>query len=368
MSEIPGVSIEEVPTPPSPPPSSTGRPSVLEPNVARATPLTRAISRSVEVRRASELPYVRFLKEFVEPRIPVVVQGGTDAWPAMKKWTPEYFKTRFGPTPVEVGYDTKMPFDRFIDEVLASTDENPGPYMYRLFLHEHLPELLPDVTPQNPYAFPRRYASPLMLPYWRRPDGYLKLLIGGVGGRFPIMHYDGDNAHATITEIYGDKEIVLYPPGDSAYLYPKAERANHFGVDDPVNQELDRFPLLAKATQHRAVLSPGDAVFVPCGWWHTARALTVSISVCTNMVDGSNWAGYVSEVTALKPGLSTAKQLIKRAYLTGLGPAMSLLEALQQGFPSATRALRVPGLLSPATAAHAREPSTLKIRGRRTTY
>jgi hypothetical protein len=311
----------------------------------------------VERRTSADLPYDAFLREFVHRNRPVVVSNSIDAWPAMTRWTPEYFKSRFGSKMVNISYDKVMRFDDFIDGVLASTEEKPGPYMYRLFLYEHLREVLDDVTPQNPYAFPRRYASPLMLAAWRRPDGYLKLLIGGVGGKFPFMHFDGDNAHATITEVYGDKEFILYAPEDGAYLYPRADLENQSQVDNPRNQDLERFPLLAKATQYRTVLKPGDTVFVPARWWHTARALTPSISTCTNIVDRSNWDGYVSWIAAPTRGRSPARQRMKKAYLSVLGRVLSAVEDVQDRAPGIAKRLGLPEI-SPVDSVVARDPAT----------
>jgi hypothetical protein len=314
-----------------------------------------ASSRPIEERHARDLPYKVFWRDYVQAKRPLIVRSAVSAWPALAKWTPEYFKRRFPSKMVQVSYNEQMNFSDFIDGVLASTDETPGPYMYRLFVHEHLPEVLGDLSPPNAYAFPRRYASPLMMEYWRRPDGYLKLLIGGVGGRFPVMHFDGEDAHATITEIYGDKEFIVYAPEDTPYLYPSPKRANHSLVDDPRNQDLQRFPLLAKATQHRGILGPGDMVFVPCRWWHTARALSPSISVGMNTLDDSNWKGFVADICgpiSLRP-----RQLLKRLYFEALGPFLSLLEGMQRKFPRMAERLVVPGLLAPDSSAIARDPS-----------
>jgi Cupin-like domain len=313
----------------------------------------------VEVRRAGDLPYADFVRDYVVPRRPLVIQDAVGAWPAMSRWTPEFFKTRFSQRRVKVSYDESMPFADFIDGVLASSYEQPGPYMYRLFLHEELPEVLTDLVPQNPYAFPGRYTSPLMFEYYRRPDGYLKLLIGGVGGRFPIMHYDGDDSHAAITEIYGDKEFILYSPDDGPYLYPSPLRANHSIVDDPHEQDLERFPLLAKASQFRTVLKPGDTVYVPAGWWHTARVLTPSISVCQNMVFSTNWKTFVDLTTAPDLGRTPTRQAVKRVYLRGAGHVMSAMEWLQGRYPGIARTLALPGRIAPiSSSAMAHDPGT----------
>jgi Cupin-like domain len=312
----------------------------------------------VERRHASDLPYDRYLREYVAANRPVVVEGAGAHWPAATKWTPDYFKSRFGDKIVDVSFRERMRFDDFIDGVLASTNENPGPYMFRFFICVHLPELLDDLDDSNPYSFSRRLGSPLMPRRYRRPDGYLKLLIGGVGGRFPVMHFDGENMHAAVSEIYGDKEFILYAPTDSPYLYPKPEQPNHTRIADLAVPDYDRFPLFAKAQRHRAVLTPGDTIFVPSRWWHTARVLTPSVSVCTNMIDGSNWRGFVREVCGPLAGGSPARRAVKRGVLTALGGALTVCERLgrrESALPSALAARM--GHLSPWSPAEALPPT-----------
>lgn len=293
----------------------------------QARPEIRAQRRvALERRSAAELPYPDFVRDYVARNLPVVVENALQDCPARQRWTPEYFRERFGAKRIQVSYNEQMTFADFIDAVLASREEAPGPYMYRLFIGPHMPELLPELEPLNPYAFPRRLASPLMPQQWRRPDGYLKLLIGGIGGRFPTLHYDLENGHATITEIHGDKEFILYPPEDAAFLYPKPDMPNQSTIPDVRQVDLQRFPLYERATQYHTVLHPGDMVFVPSHWWHGARALSPSISICQNMLDGSNWGGYVDELCSRASGLPEPKRHAKRAYLSALGGLLSVLE------------------------------------------
>jgi cupin-like protein len=316
---------------------------------------TQVRSQPIETRAAARLPYDTFVRDYMRQRRPVVIRGAVSRWTALRKWTPEFFKTRFQSKRVQVSYQDSMTFGEFIDGILASTHALPGPYMYRLFIHEHLPEILADLQPQNEYAFPRRFASPLMRTFWRRPDGYLKLLIGGIGGRFPVLHYDGENAHATVTEIYGDKEFVMYPPSDGAYLYPDPALPNKSRVIDPHVIDLERFPLQAKATQYRAVLEPGDMVFIPCKWWHTARALSPSISVGLNILDASNWDGFVADITRPLALPLQPSPVFNRVYWKTLGPLLTAIERVQKRFPMLA-------CLAPNSREVVPDPSTMKFK------
>lgn len=332
------------------------------PNLA-AAPLTPLLP--VEEWSASALPYREFLSRFVWANKPVVITNVAPQWPALQKWTPDFFRRTFGDRVVPVGYSDNKPFGQFIDDMLASSSDKPGPYMYRLFLHQDLPEVLEDLSPQAVHAFPRRLASPLMPHGWRRPDGFVKLLIGGPGSSFPVMHYDANGVHATVTEIYGDKEFVLIAPKDTPYVYPRDDHPNKSWVFDPLHPDLTRFPLMAHAQPYRTVLKPGSMVFIPKGWWHTARPLSPSISIGMNIVDRSNWRAFVSETFlsglhgARAPRL--AKALVKSCLYLSLGTCMTGMEWLQDRSPRMAKALNFPGALSPVSPEWTPDPATILI-------
>ena len=105
--------------------------------------------KPIEECDASNLPYEKFVRDFIAKGRPLIIRNASADWPALQRWTPAFFKERFGEKVVQVSYEEKMTFSDFIDGVLASTEDRPGPYMYRLFLHQHLPELLTDLSPPN---------------------------------------------------------------------------------------------------------------------------------------------------------------------------------------------------------------------------
>ncbi len=299
---------------------------------------------------ARDLPYERFLTDYVATNRPVVIQDAAPGWNALESWTPEFFKNKFGSQTVEVTYGVHQKLGDVIDGVLASTAQKPGPYLHKVIIHQHMPALLPDLVPENSYAFPRRYCSPLMPKRFHRPDGYLKLLIGGVGGKFPLMHFDSDNAHAVITEIYGDKEFVLFAPEDTAYVYPHPNSPSTSQIDDLDHVDLERFPDFFKAVQYRVVIGPGECIFVPSRWWHAARVVTTSVSVCTNVMHSTNWKGFVDLSCDSGTGKRKAAMLAKRLYLEVSGMIMSAVESLQAKFPKASLVRKL-AHLSPATPA-----------------
>jgi len=58
-----------------------------------------------------------------------------------------------------------------------------------------------------------------------------------------------------------------------------------YSLVDPEKPDLERFPGFARATVREVVLSPGEMLFIPVGWWHHVRALSLSINLAfTNFV------------------------------------------------------------------------------------
>ncbi|MBV8907083.1 MAG: cupin-like domain-containing protein, partial [Acidobacteriia bacterium] len=197
---------------------------------------------ALERRSARELSYRQFLNGYVMQNRPVIITDLARDWRALETWTPEFFKSRFGSRLVDVTYGVKARLGETIDAILQSTVERPGPYLHKVIIHQHMPELLSDLAPQHIYGYPLRYSSPLMPGLWRRPDGYLKLLIGGVGGKFPLLHFDTDNANALITEIYGEKEFVLFSPGDTRYLSVSPSSRHTSPINDLDSPDPGKFP------------------------------------------------------------------------------------------------------------------------------
>jgi hypothetical protein len=193
-----------------------------------------------------------------------------------------------------------------------------------------MPELVPYLTPENIYGFPRRFSRPLMPKRCRRPDGYLKLLIGGVGGKFPFMHFDSDNANAFMTEIYGDKEFVFFAPEDTPYLYAKDDVRNVSQIADIGNVDLRTYPLFAKATSYPGVIKPGETIFVPSGWWHSAKVVSTSISVCTNMLDSTNLPGFVTWLCRPVRGRSPILRFGRGIYFKMIGMAIGSIGNIQK--------------------------------------
>ena len=50
-------------------------------------------------------------------------------------------------------------------------------------------------------------------------------------------------------------------------------------VEDDTNQRQGDFPLFHEAKYVETILEEGQCLYIPVGWWHYVRSLTVSFSV-----------------------------------------------------------------------------------------
>jgi hypothetical protein len=254
-------------------------------------------TQNTTVDRRSGLSYEEFEQEYLIPGRPVVLTDVTKDWNALSRWTPDFFRKEFGDQQIKAN-DKNYSVRDFMDLVEASSPENPAPYLRNEYIPEVFPTLLKDVQPcpqhmTKNWLAGKFYVTQLddLLNKYAVPEIY----IGGAGGSFPFLHYDLCFSHASLSQVYGRKMFILYSPDQSEYVYPSPTYKNQSQVRNPDKADLTKFPLFAKAVPTVFTLDPGETVFIPGGWWHTAKMLTTSITVSVNHANGSNWKRFVRD-------------------------------------------------------------------------
>jgi histone arginine demethylase JMJD6 len=272
---------------------------------------------SLGIARRSSLSFEDFRDDYMRPGVPVIITDATRQWPAVGKWSTAWLKESFGDRMVRIdGKDYRM--DGFIEWVERSTSEDPAPYLRNYVIREHFPELMDDIQPPLPYFASNWLARKYLLPNVHRHlnrAAELELYVGGTGQSFPVLHYDGLGSHAFLMQLHGVKRYIVYPPEQTRFLYPTPGRRNISQVRDLHHPDLETFPLFAQAEPTIFELHPGETLFVPSGWWHTAEILTPSITVSINTVNQWNWSALVRDLTYNHP----VSGLLRHAYLTAAG-------------------------------------------------
>jgi len=246
-----------------------------------------------QIDRRAGLSAEQFDREYMRPPRPVILTDAISHWPALGKWTPQFFKSEYGDLEVVVDGEA-MALGDLVERVENSTEDNPAPYLRNQALREWPPELLAEVTPM-PYCTKPNWLESRVFPRGERLAA-IEIYIGGRGAQFHVLHYDGFHTHAFLMQLYGDKEYIAFAPDQTRFMYsPKNGRANESRVDDVLNPDLSEFPLFDEAQGVRFQLHPGETLFVPGGWWHTARILSPSVTVSINGVNHANGTEFTND-------------------------------------------------------------------------
>ncbi|MDG2002350.1 MAG: DUF6065 family protein [Novosphingobium sp.] len=241
----------------------------------------RALSPSASgIFRCQDLTGEEFLDNFYAPGRPVILCGAIDDWPALGKWTPEYLRSKVGGASIECqagrngnsrfeldkdAHRHHMPFDRFIDEVTAKGGNDI--YVTAYNSAENAAALAPledDLGRIDPIL---DHPEPL--------SGGLSWI--GPRGTFTPLHHDLTNN--LLLQITGRKRVVLVSPAETPKLYNNTHVFSDIGdIGDP-EIDLAAYPLAKIVRRAEIILEPGEALFIPIGWWHQVEALDFSVSM-----------------------------------------------------------------------------------------
>ncbi|TRY84856.1 hypothetical protein DNTS_002292 [Danionella cerebrum] len=141
-------------------------------------------------------------------------------------------------------------------------------YKYIAQLFQDKPAMFQDVV-WSDFGFPGR-------------DGHESTLWVGTQGANTPCHLDSYGCNL-IFQVQGRKRWHLFPPDDTACLYPTRipyEESSVFSHINVLRPDIDKFPAFVRARAHTVILQPGQVLFVPRHWWHYVESVDpVTVSV-----------------------------------------------------------------------------------------
>jgi len=248
---------------------------------------------TIGVDRRTNLSDAEFMNEYVKPSRPVVLTDAAKDWKAMKKLTPEFFKSNYAHIDKNINGVIYNMGD-FIDMMLTSTAENPAPYPYNFDVEKVFPELMADFLPEIIYGSIDRINHKLMPRTLLNGTTVYEIFLGGNGSSFPFLHFDALYMHTQITQVYGSKDFIMYPPDQTPNMYPYPDNPK-FSQVNFLDPDYEKFPLFKEAVPIEFTLQEGETLLFPSGWWHTTKITEPCISLGRAQLNGNNWDNFIND-------------------------------------------------------------------------
>src|SRR6185437_4222056 len=255
----------------------------------------RQASAFGQVPRVRQPSRQEFLDKYYARNEPVVIEGALDDWPALTRWTRQYFQQRFGDRLVEVQAN------RHADphyEINASKHQKT--MRFRDFV-----ELVESLGPSNDWYITARNGGTnqeQLKELWddiRQVPEYLRVddptnrgfFWYGPQGTVTPLHHDLTNNFMAM--VRGRKLVRLIAPYELADLYNHRHCFSRVDLD---RVDYEQFPRFRNVKIFDVVLGTGDLFFLPVGWWHYVRGLDITITMTfTNFVfDNGFYESYTT--------------------------------------------------------------------------
>ncbi|KHJ34517.1 putative domain-containing protein 5 [Erysiphe necator] len=279
--------------------------------------VTKPVPREKMMPFCSFERYLQYPSNFQLGPEPLIITEAVNHWPAFchHPWNcPSYLLSRtiggrrlvpieIGRSYIDEGWSQKIiTFKQFV-ETYITLDNTSGSYekgylaQYDLF--SQIPLLRYDIAIPD-YCFvsvPTLQSTSILAErYSQVPRLEEPLINAWLGPPSTITPLHTDPYHNILVQVVGKKYVRLYSPKESKNLYPLGidkngiDMGNTSDVDvgtfagwDKTKEEQEetrrKFPLFEEAEFFDCILEAGECLFIPIGWWHYVRSLSVSFSV-----------------------------------------------------------------------------------------
>ncbi|MES2497618.1 MAG: cupin-like domain-containing protein [Pseudomonadota bacterium] len=220
-----------------------------------------------------------FLRDYYANQRPVVIGGLVDHWPALSLWSADYLEAK-------VGRDTLVEAQK--GRASRKDFETAKLDLRRTVPFGEIAAALRSPVPSNDlYVTANNGANNRAAfdPIWRDfgpvagyttaaqgNDGYL--WIGPAGTVTPFHH---DLTNNLLIQVKGRKRVHMVPNWEEARMKQTGRIFSGWTLDELQKASAsagDKAPILIEAE-----IGPGDALFIPVGWWHHVVSLDESYSV-----------------------------------------------------------------------------------------
>lgn len=231
-----------------------------------------------------------FYRDFYFANRPVKLTGLVDHWPAMKLWSLDFFEARLGEAMIELQWNREDDADYEIAkerhqrlmpmrEVVTRMREGGASNDFYVTAYNSgvnksaLAPLWNDIGPISILA-PREERDGF---FWMGPKGTIT----------PFHH---DLTNNLLLQLSGRKRVKMVAAHDGALMRNRLHCFSEWSGD-----ELGEGPAApGRPRVFECVLGPGEALFLPIGWWHHVEGLdpTIGMSFTNFAADNDFYQDY----------------------------------------------------------------------------
>jgi len=217
-----------------------------------------------------------FYRDYYRAHRPVLIRGLIDAWPARSKWSLDYFAEMLGDRQVRVQWnreadpdyegnaDAHGAFQPFSELVRRLASPEPSNDFY----------VTANNSDQNRAVFAPLYADVGEMPGILRPGGTHNGFIW-IGPKGTVTPWHHDLTNNLLVQVVGRKRVRMVASHDT----PLMRNHRHCFSSWQSNDLLAGPAHGGKPAVLECEIGPGDAVFLPIGWWHHVDGLDQHIGM-----------------------------------------------------------------------------------------
>lgn len=227
-----------------------------------------------EISRVKSISKEDFVRLYLKPQKPVIIEKFKGDWAAHSKWSLEYIK--------EVAGDKMVPL--YDDRPVHHDDGFNEPHA-EMKMADYIDLLKTRPTKMRIFLWNLLKEVPALQKDFSYPDFGIRLLKGVpmlfFGGKdsYTFMHHDIDFANIFHFHFEGEKLCVLFPQSENKYLYRVPYSIITHESIDFSNPDYDKWPALQKAKGFKTILKHGEVLYMPEGYWHYMKYLTPGFSM-----------------------------------------------------------------------------------------
>jgi hypothetical protein len=290
---------------------------------SRGSTATHRSAPCIDRIHRKDISYDDFVSMYMQPNVPVIIQGLCDNWKAKSRWVRQiggkgvpnldYLCDMFGADVAPVheqlrsGFTATRPLQKkmnvaeYADWWNSHQPDDAGDEVL-LYLKDW--KFVATHPTYEAYEWPDLFQDDWLN---QAMGSAYKFVYLGPKGTSTLLHADVLRSFSWSTNVCGRKRWYLIPPKYTYLLYDCFGKtlASHLHVD--VCNGMDAFfPGLPEAREYamEIVQEAGESLFVPSKWFHTVENLEATLSVNHNWLNRfcikNSWEKLISELRSLQ--------------------------------------------------------------------